>query len=177
MRRAEAEDRGHGAEHLGDVGKRRHADATADDQRARHREVEAVPERAENVQAIAGAEPAERARAGTDRVDQEAQLARAGEAERHRPRQDVPGRVEHEELAGHAGVDRAGLDAQERVRPDRLGAGDAQLLSPHAPVPMRSWSESAVSARAFAIACTAAAAPEMVVMQGTRATSAASRMR
>ena len=45
------------------------------------------------------------------------------------------------------------------------------------PVPMRSCSESAVSARAFAIACTAAAAPEIVVMQGTRATSAASRMR
>ena len=129
------------------------------------------------MQALTGAERAERARAGPDRVDQEAQLACAREAERHRARQDVPGRVEHEELAGHAGVDRAGLDAQERVRPDRLGAGDPQLLSSHAPVPMRSWSESAVSARAFAIACTAAAAPEIVVMQGTRATSAASRMR
>ena len=110
------------------------------------------------------------------------ELARPREAERHRPRQDVPRRVEHEELAGHAGIERAGLEPQERVRADRLGAGDPQLLSPHAAcshatVPMRSCSESAVSARAFAIACTAAAAPEMVVMQGTRATSAASRMR
>ena len=42
---------------------------------------------------------------------------------------------------------------------------------------MRSWSESADSARAFAIAWTAAAAPEIVVMHGTRATSAASRIR
>ena len=42
---------------------------------------------------------------------------------------------------------------------------------------MRSWSESASSVRAFAIACTAAAAPEIVVMHGMRATSAASRIR
>ena len=44
-------------------------------------------------------------------------------------------------------------------------------------IPIRSWSDSADSARAFAIACTAAAAPEIVVTHGTRATSAASRMR
>jgi hypothetical protein len=44
-------------------------------------------------------------------------------------------------------------------------------------IPIRSWSESADSARAFAIACTAAAAPAIVVMQGTRAASAASRIR
>ena len=47
----------------------------------------------------------------------------------------------------------------------------------HAPTPIRSWRESVASARAFAIACTAAAAPEIVVMHGTRATSAASRIR
>ena len=53
----------------------------------------------------------------------------------------------------------------------------ASVRAGHAPVPIRSCSESAVSARAFAIACTAAAAPEIVVMHGTRALSAASRMR
>ena len=47
----------------------------------------------------------------------------------------------------------------------------------HAPTPIRSWSDSVASARALAIACTAAAAPEIVVMHGTRATSAASRIR
>ena len=98
-------------------------------------------------------------------------------AERHRPRQHVARRVEHEELARNARLDRAGLDPEERVRADRVGAGDAQLRARHAPVSIRSCSESAVSARAFAIACTAAAAPEIVVMQGTRALSAASRMR
>ena len=43
--------------------------------------------------------------------------------------------------------------------------------------PIRSCSDSVASARAFAIAWTAAAAPETVVMHGTRATSAASRIR
>ena len=77
---------------------------------------------------------------------------------------------------GIPGLDRPGRDPEQRVGTDRLGAGDAQLGHPgperdagHAPFPIRSWSESAVSARAFAIACTAAAAPEIVVMQGTRA--------
>ena len=44
-------------------------------------------------------------------------------------------------------------------------------------IPIRSWSDRAASARAFAIAWTAAAAPEIVVTHGTRAMSAASRMR
>ena len=41
---------------------------------------------------------------------------------------------------------------------------------------IRSWRETACSARAVAIACTAAAAPESVVMHGTRFASAASRI-
>src|SRR2546428_8104365 len=49
-------------------------------------------------------------------------------------------------------------------------------VPPRSP-PCLSWRESAVSARALAIAWTAAAAPEMVVMHGTRAASAASRIR
>jgi hypothetical protein len=42
---------------------------------------------------------------------------------------------------------------------------------------MRSCSDCAVSARAFAIACTAAVAAAIVVMHGTRAIIAASRIR
>ena len=92
---------------------------------------------------------------------------------------------------GSPGLETAPLDAEERVRPDGVGPAHGQQLASrqlgerlvalshkaHAWIPIRSWSDSADSARAFAIACTAAAAPEMVVMQGTRATSAASRMR
>ena len=106
-------------------------------------------------------------------------------AERHRPRQHEPGRLQHEELARDPRLQRAGGDPEQRVRADRLDPGDGQLGASlpqrreraHEPVPIRSCSESAVSARAFAIACTAAAAPEIVVMHGTRAASAASRMR
>ena len=111
------------------------------------------------------------------------QSSPVGAAERHRARQNVARRVKHEELPRHAGLDRPGRDAEQRVRPDRLGPGDPtphrsrERRAGHAPIPIRSWSESAVSARAFAIACTAAAAPEIVVMHGTRAASAASRMR
>ena len=47
---------------------------------------------------VAGPRGAERARARADRVDQEAELALRREAERHRPRQQPSGRLEHEEL-------------------------------------------------------------------------------
>jgi hypothetical protein len=174
---AKAQDRRRVPEHLRDVREWRDADAAPDDQGARHREVEPVPEGPEDVDAIAGIEPAERLRAGADRVDQEAELARLEVAERHRPRQDVAGRPEHEELPGDAGLDRTGCEPQERVGADRVDPGHAQPRAGHAPVSIRSCSDSAVSARALAIACTAAAAPEIVVMQGTRALSAASRMR
>ena len=60
---------------------------------------EAVAERAEDVDRVAGLERGERARPGPDRVDQERELARRREAEAHRPRQQPPGRLEHEELA------------------------------------------------------------------------------
>ena len=173
------------AEHLRDVRERRDADAAADDQRARHREVEAVAERAEHVQRA----PRPRARRAS------ACRARSGRSgsRAHRPRarqSDIgrgstcPGGWSMKNWPGMPGLDRA--------RPRRAGActaRPARCRRPaarrrvararvrHAPVPIRSCSESAVSARAFAIACTAAAAPEIVVMQGTRATSAASRMR
>ena len=42
---------------------------------------------------------------GPDRVDQERELARRREAERHRARQHAARRLEHEELPRHAGLD------------------------------------------------------------------------
>jgi hypothetical protein len=92
----------------------------------------------------------------------------------------VTGHLQHEELARLARLERAPPNAEQGVRANRLRAGDPKkrALQDRAPVAAcRSWSDSARSLRAFAIACTAAAAPEMVVMHGTRATSAASRMR
>ena len=64
---AEAEDGRRGAEHLGEVGKRRDADAAADEQRPVDVEIEAVAERAEDGELVAWLERAERARAGPDR--------------------------------------------------------------------------------------------------------------
>ena len=128
-----------------------------------------------------GLDGAESARPRADRVDQEGELAGRCEAERHGSRQHAPGRLEHEELPGTAGVDAAPLEAEQPVGPDGLDARDREALAveaaDQAPAPMRSCSDSAVSARAFAIACTAAAAPEIVVMQGTRPVMAASRIR
>src|SRR5262245_14807904 len=144
---------------------------------------------------VAGLERAERARPRPDRLHQESELAVRGEAEAHRPGEHAPRGLEHEELTRDARLQRAAIEAEQRVRPDRIRAEDGQPLAPrrpaakcqlgtrkglrgraHASIPMRSCRESADSARAFAIACTAAAAPEIVVMHGTRAMSAASRM-
>ena len=119
---AEAEDRRRTTESLGQVRQRRDPDAAADEQRPVDVEVEAVAERAEHVQRVAGLELAERARAGTDRVDQERKLAGSGEADAHRPRQHPARRLEHEELTRDPGVEPAPIDPQERVRADALGA-------------------------------------------------------
>ena len=158
-------------EHLRDVRERRHADAAADDQRAatrsRSKPLPSGPSTwrrspAPSPQSVRVPGPI-----GSIRKQSSPACARQSDIGRG---STCPGGLEHEELAGDAGLDRAGLDAQERVRPDRLGARRPAAPAPrHAPVPIRSCSESAVSARAFAIACTAAAAPEIVVMQGTRA--------
>ena len=188
---AEAEDRGRAAERLGEVRHRRDPDAAGDEERPLDREVEAVPERAEDVDRVARPERAERPRARADRIDEERELARRRQAEAHRPRKHAAGSLEHEELARDARLERAALESEERVRADVLdghrssraeppatrAACDARRALAHASIPIRSCSESADSARAFAIACTAAAAPEIVVTHGTRATSAASRMR
>src|SRR5207342_1621623 len=142
-------------------------------------EVEAVAERAEHVQPLAALELAERPRPRADRIDQERQLARGRKADAHRPRQHPTWSLEHEELAGDARIELAAIDAEQRVGTDGLGCDDAAALTPHAArvsCSMRSCSECAISSRAFAIASTASRAPDRVVMQGTRAESAAWRI-
>ena len=150
----------------------------ADEQRPRHVEPEAVAERTEDVDAVARLERGERTRPGPDRVEQERELARRREAERHRPRQHAARRLEHEELAGDARIERAAVDAGRACTgPTALDARRRYDARAAVSTSIRSCSESAVSARAFAIACTAAVAAAIVVMHGTRATSAASRIR
>ena len=96
------------------------------------------------------------------------------EADAHRPRQHPARRLEHEELSGRARVEPALLDAQQRVRPDGLGAGDPTPLASHA---RSAPAGSARSPRARSRSRRRrAAAPESVVMQGTRAASAACRI-
>ena len=141
-------------------------------------EAEAVAERAEDGDLVAGLERGERARAGPDRVDQERELAARREAERHRPRQHPARRLEHEELARDARLEHAALRraGARTARSPRSATGDATSARDLLPSACRSWSDSGRSARAFAIASTAARATASVVMHGTRATTAASRI-
>ena len=152
---AEAEHRRRAAERLREVRQRRDADAAADEQRPRRRRGGSRC-RAGRRRAISSPrlERAERPRARADRVDQERELAGRREAEAHRPRQQAAGRLEHEELARHARVEPAALDAQQRVRADRpRRATTLRRSRARVSTSIRSCSESAVSARAFAIAC------------------------
>src|SRR5581483_6164741 len=127
--RPEAEDGGREPERLGEIRERRDADAAADEERSRDVEPEAVAERSEDVDALTRLERAERRRPGTDRVDEERELAGRGETERERTRQQPPRRLEHEELTGRARLDRAALEPEERVLADALAAGDAEPLA------------------------------------------------
>ena len=122
---AEAEHDGREAQRLREIRKRRHPDPPADEERPLHVEPVAVAERAEDVDPVAGFEHAERLRARADRIDEERELAGRREAERECPRQEPAGRLEHEELARHSGVDPAPLEPQQRVRPDRLDRANA----------------------------------------------------
>src|SRR4029077_16119624 len=79
---------------------------------------------------LARPERAERACAGADRVGRERKLALGGGAERHRPRQQTPGRLEHEELSRRAGLDPTPLEPKQRVRAYGLGADDPEPLTP-----------------------------------------------
>ena len=175
--RPETEHRRRTVERLGEVRQRRDADAAADEQRPRDVEPEAVAERPEHVQLLARLERGERLRARPDRIEQEPELAPRREAERHRPRQRPARRLEHEELAGPARVGAAALDTEERVRPDRLDGDDPTTLARVGldidPLLQRQRGVRA-GVRDRRVAADAAA---IVVMHGTRATSAASRIR
>ena len=142
-------------------------------------EVEAVAERPEDVDRVTCGQRAESPCPGADRIDEELELAAWRATQAHRTREHSPRCLEHEELPRDPWIELASLEPEERVRADLLDPDRPQLLATrvHASIPMRSCSDSADSALAFAIACTAAAAPEIVVTHGTRATSAASRMR
>jgi hypothetical protein len=125
----EPEERGRIAERLGEIGHGRDPDSAGDEQRPRHRQVEAVAERAEDVDRVSGIERAERARARADRVDEESELARRGDAEAHGPREQPSGRLQHEELARDSGHELAALEAEQRVRPDPLVPDHREPLS------------------------------------------------
>ena len=90
-----------------------------------HLQVESVSERPEHVDRVSRAHARERARAGTDGVDQERELSGWRLAQAHRARKEPSGSFEHEELPGRAGIEGAALEPQQRVRPDPFGAGDA----------------------------------------------------
>ena len=123
---AEPEDRRRIAQRLREVRHRRDPDAACDEQRPLDIQVEAVAERAEHVDCIAGPEIAQRTRPRADRVEEEGKLAGRRLAEAHRPRQHTAGRLEHEELAGRARLDRAAREPQQGVRPDRSAATTAK---------------------------------------------------
>ena len=125
----EAEHRRREAERLGEIRQRRNADAAADEQRSRDIETEAVPKRAEDVDRVARLELAQGLGARTDRIDQERELAGRRKTERERPRQQPAGCLEHEELPGRAGIERAALEPQQRVEPHRLDAVHAEQLA------------------------------------------------
>ena len=119
-----------------------------------HVEPEAVAERAEDGDLVARRRARRAPRPGPDRVDQEGELAARREAERERPRQHAAGRLEHEELARAARVERAARDAQRACtgrspRRRRRGAAHdaARQASGVARPAWRSWSESGSGAR------------------------------
>ncbi len=91
-------------------------------------------------------ECAQRTRPRADRVDEERELTGRRLAQAHRPREHASGCLEHEELAGNARLEIAALEAQQRVRPDRLGADDGQSLAA-ASRPARSRASPGTSAR------------------------------
>jgi hypothetical protein len=96
LRAAEAEDDGRRpTELLGEIRERRDPDPASNQERTLDVEPVPVPERAGR-----------------------------REAERERPRQQPPRRLEHEELPRRAGLEVAALEPQQRVRPDALGIGD-----------------------------------------------------
>ncbi len=121
---------------LGEVRHGRDPDAAGDQERALDAQIEAVAERSEDVDPRSGLERAERARPRADRLHQEPELPRRRLAEAHGARQHATGHLEHEELTRHARVEAAALQAEQRVRADRVTPEDGQRLAArvHRPV-------------------------------------------
>src|SRR4029077_18030074 len=116
--RPEAEDRGRMLERLREIREWRDPDPSTDEQRPRHVEAKAVPERAEDRDPVARLQLGNRLRSRADRVDEEAELTPGRGAEGERAGQQSAGRLEHEELARNARLDRAAPDSYERVCAD-----------------------------------------------------------
>ena len=127
---AKPEDRRRSAEHVREVGHRRDADAARHEQRPLDGEIESVPERAENVDRLPPLERTECACARADRIEEECELAVRRLTQAHRARQNPPGSLQHEELTGDPGVERAAIEPDEHVRTDRLRPDDGQQLPP-----------------------------------------------
>src|SRR5439155_1294961 len=123
---AEAQDRRWAAELLGQVREGRDSDPAADEQRTLHVEPVAVSEGAEDAEDVATLRGTEGSRPRPDGLEQEGQLPRGSLAEAHRAWQRPPRRLEHEELAGDAGLQAPALDSEQRVRPHGLVAKDAK---------------------------------------------------
>ena len=72
------------------------------------------------------------------------------EAEAHRPWQYAAGRLEHEELPRRAGLEAATLDAEERVRADRLAGGDPTPFPHVRSAPAATWRPQSARSRSRA---------------------------
>ncbi len=116
------------AERGSEIRHRCDSDSAGNEHRPVDVEIEAISERAEDVNCLAGSKCAESPRAGADRVDQKRELPRRRLAEAHRTREHSPGRLEHEELTWHSGLEFPSLEPQQRVGADGLGSGDQQAL-------------------------------------------------
>jgi hypothetical protein len=126
---AESQERRWVAERLCEVWQRSDPHPTSDEQWSLDVEVEAVPERAEDVDRPAGPQGAERLRARPHGLEQERQLTDWRLAKAHRAREKSSGRLEHEELPGHTGVELSATEPQQRVRPDLLRSDDLEPLT------------------------------------------------
>jgi hypothetical protein len=126
---AEPEDRGWALELPGQIGERRDSDPPADKERSLLIEAVAVAQRAEDVELVARFNRAESLGSRADRFEQEAQLAGRRLAEAHRARKQSSGRLEHEELAGNAGIESTALDPDQRVGADGFVGDDSKRFS------------------------------------------------
>ena len=98
-----------------------------------------VPRGPVHVDRVADLQRADRTRSRPDRVEEEAELARRRHAEAEGTRKHAPGRLEHEELAGSAGLERAPREPQQRVRPDRFAPHNPTVLTPHVSSALPTW--------------------------------------